>query len=134
MRSFLAFCPECKRTQSARFVQTANERKISEATFWLILNTRKNIEAIHSSAQNDKHDHIWTLDEAAREKALDYTRPSMTDCIDDRENLGALENFVRESQTTNTKTTMFRPMPFMSCRCWRTLCDDCGWPAFYATY
>jgi len=84
MRSFLAFCPECKRTQSARFAQTANERKISEATFWLILNTRKNIEAIHSSTQKDKHDHIWILDEAARQKALEYTRPSMTDCIEDR--------------------------------------------------
>jgi hypothetical protein len=87
MRSFLAFCPECKRTQSARFIQTANERKISEATLWLILNTRKNIEAIHSSTQNDKHDHIRTLDETAREEALNYTRPSMADCVDDRESV-----------------------------------------------
>jgi hypothetical protein len=84
MRSFLAFCPQCKRTQSARFVQTANERKISEATFWLILNTRKNMEATHSSTQNDGHDHIWTLDETARAKALDYARPLMTDSAKDR--------------------------------------------------
>jgi hypothetical protein len=75
MRSFLAFCPECKRTRSARFVQTAEERKISEATFWLILNIRGNIEAIHSSTQADKRDHIWTLDENTKVKALDYTRP-----------------------------------------------------------
>jgi hypothetical protein len=75
MRSFLAFCPKCKRTRSARFVQTADERKISEATFWLILNIRENIEAIHSSARGDKHDHVWTLDERNRVKALDYTKP-----------------------------------------------------------
>lgn len=87
MRSFLAFCSECKRTQSARFVQTANERRISEATFGLILNTRKNIEAIHSSIQNDNHDHIWMLDEIAREKALDYTRP-LTDCVEERKGPG----------------------------------------------
>ena len=93
MRSFLAFCPQCKTTQSARFVQTASERKISEATFWLILNTRKNIEAIHSSAQNDKHDHIWMLDETAREKALDYTRPPMTDCVEERKNVRGPEEF-----------------------------------------
>jgi len=78
MRSFLAFCPECKRTQNARFVQTATERKISEATFWLILNARKKIEAIHSSTRDDKLYHIWTLDETAREKALDHTRPLKT--------------------------------------------------------
>jgi hypothetical protein len=87
MRSFLAFCPECKRTQSAPFVQTANERKISDATFWLILNTRKNIEAIHSSTQNGGHDHIWTLDETAREKALDHIRPLMTDGVEDRKSV-----------------------------------------------
>jgi hypothetical protein len=87
MRSFVAFCPECKKTQSASFVQTANERKISEATFWLILSTRQNIEAIHAPTENDKLDHIWTLDETAREEALNYTRPSMPDCIDDRESV-----------------------------------------------
>jgi hypothetical protein len=87
MRSFLAFCPHCKRTQSARFVQTANERKISEATFWLILNTRKNIEAIHSSTQEDGHDHIWTLDENAREKALDFTKPPIADSVEERKTL-----------------------------------------------
>ena len=54
VRSFLAFCPECKRTQSARFANTADERKISEATFWLILNTRKNVEAVHSSLRSGK--------------------------------------------------------------------------------
>lgn len=75
MRSFLAFCPQCKKTRRARFVQTADERKISEATFWLILNIRENIEAIHPTTRADKREHIWTLDENTKVKALDYTRP-----------------------------------------------------------
>lgn len=75
MRSFLALCPECKRSQSTRFIQTAGERNLSEAEFWLILNTRDNIQVIHSSTEGDGHDHIWTLDERGMENALAYTKP-----------------------------------------------------------
>jgi hypothetical protein len=76
MRSFLALCPECKRSQKTRFVQTADEIDLSDAAFWLILNRRDNIQVMHLSTQGDGHDHIWTLDEPGRESALAYTKPT----------------------------------------------------------
>ncbi len=76
MRSFLALCPECKRSRSTRFIQTTDERRLSEADFWLILNSRDDIQVAHSSTEGDGHDHIWTLDDRGRENALAYSKPS----------------------------------------------------------
>jgi hypothetical protein len=75
MRSFLALCPECKRSQSTRFIRTAGETDLSDDEFWLILNSRDDIQVGHWSTEGDGHDHIWTLDDRGRENALAYTKP-----------------------------------------------------------
>jgi hypothetical protein len=75
MRSFLALCLECKRSQSTRFIQTADDKALSELDFWLILNSREDIQVGHSSTAGDGHDHVWILDERGRENSLAYTKP-----------------------------------------------------------